>query len=110
MPRTLGGLVVYLHRRKRLPLSDIGDLNIKEEESEDFPEHEITIVSRIMESLSERCKEILTLFYFHGQSMQEIAERLGYGSDTVVKSKKYKCLKELRKRVLEDPEYKELIK
>jgi RNA polymerase sigma factor (sigma-70 family) len=91
-------------------LDEFADFNIREEETDAFTEERIRIISKTMESLSSKCKEILTLFYFHKLSMSQIAAKLGYGNDTVVKTKKYKCMGELRKRTLEDPEFKELLR
>ncbi len=48
------------------------------------------------EQLGERCKEVLTLFYYGEKRIAEIKEILGYQHTDVVKSQKSRCLKSLK--------------
>jgi RNA polymerase sigma factor (sigma-70 family) len=50
--------------------------------------------------LGKKCKDLLTLFYYHKESMKAIAERLGFRSDKVAKAQKYKCLEKARQLVI----------
>lgn len=54
---------------------------------------------REFKELSEICQGILLDFYINGLSMIEIAEKYGYKSPQVAKQRKFKCLKNLRKKV-----------
>lgn len=54
---------------------------------------------QIMNELGESCKQILLLFYYHNQSMKEIAEKTEYENEQVVRNKKYKCLKKLEEKM-----------
>ncbi len=45
--------------------------------------------------LGEPCKKLLILFYYHDVSMRELAEKLSYSNEQVVRNKKLKCMKAL---------------
>ena len=49
----------------------------------------------ILTRLGEPCKKLLILFYYHDVSMRELAEKLSYTNEQVVRNKKHKCMKEL---------------
>ncbi|PHS67479.1 MAG: hypothetical protein COB12_03375 [Flavobacterium sp.] len=49
-----------------------------------------------LNKLGESCKNLLQLFYYRGFTNIEIKETLGYNSIDVVKSMKWKCLKQLK--------------
>ncbi|MFI8605088.1 MULTISPECIES: RNA polymerase sigma factor [Cellulophaga] len=57
---------------------------------------EQTIVRECLKELGEKCRKVLTLFYYRGLSIKEIAEHVGYGSENVVKAQKSRCLKTLK--------------
>jgi len=45
--------------------------------------------------MGDTCKKVLTLYYFDGVSMNDIAEKLGFANSNTAKTKKYKCKQEL---------------
>lgn len=49
-------------------------------------------MDKILNSLGEKCMEILQLFYYKKQSMDEIAQQLGYKNVDTAKTQKYKCI------------------
>ena len=51
---------------------------------------------RLLESLSARCKEVLTMIFVGEMGIKEIKERLGYSSEQAVRNKKSECLGNLR--------------
>ncbi len=51
---------------------------------------------RAIESLGEKCQEILTLFYFNKWSMKAIAEKLKFSSEKVAKNQKYRCIEKAK--------------
>ena len=63
-------------------------------------ERKIHAAQQAFAAMTEPCKSILSLFYYQKLSMAHIAERLGYKSDTVVKSQKVRCLKTLRNETI----------
>lgn len=60
-----------------------------------------TVIQEAMKSLCDDCRNILTNFYYHGLSMNEIADKMGYKNSDVAKSKKNVCYKKLKKQVQE---------
>ena len=49
-----------------------------------------------LNKLGERCKDILTLFYYQGFTLDEITEVLKYSDKKVLKSQKSRCVKQLK--------------
>lgn len=47
-------------------------------------------------SLGQKCKDVLTLFYYRGFDLEEIMNELNYTSKDVVKSQKSRCIKSLK--------------
>lgn len=47
-------------------------------------------------SLGEKCRSLLTMFYFEKKSYQAIAETLGFGDDKTAKNQKYRCLQKAK--------------
>jgi hypothetical protein len=56
-------------------------------------------------SLPEDCKKILRMF-FSKTSLKEITVSMGFKDITYTKTRKYLCKNMLRKRILNDPDYK----
>ncbi|HRO71752.1 MAG TPA: sigma-70 family RNA polymerase sigma factor, partial [Chitinophagaceae bacterium] len=52
-------------------------------------------VKNEMKSLGERCRELLNRFYYHKQSIREIAQHFNW-TEPSAKNNKYRCLQELR--------------
>lgn len=50
-------------------------------------------------TMKEPCRSILQWFYFDRLSLTDIAQKLGYKNDNVMKNKKARCLQKLRKTV-----------
>lgn len=67
-------------------------------------------VIRLVGELGESCKKILLLFYYENLSMKEILETTDYENEQVVRNKKYKCLKQLEKMIIENPLLKATLK
>jgi RNA polymerase sigma factor (sigma-70 family) len=68
--------------------------------SEEMEENErVLAVQQSMERIGYPCRELLLLFYWEENSMDEIAQKLGFANADTVKSKKYQCKKALEKLV-----------
>lgn len=50
-------------------------------------------------NLGKRCREILTLFYYEGYTLDEITEILDYSNKKVLKSQKSRCLKQIKEMI-----------
>lgn len=55
-----------------------------------------TNASKAFQLLGEKCKALLTAFYYQKLNMVQIAENFGYDSEKVAKNQKYKCLEKAR--------------
>ena len=66
----------------------------QEYDSNDEAEYEATMTA--FAQMKDPCKSILKYFYYKKLSMKEIAHKLGYKSESVVKSQKVRCLKTLK--------------
>ncbi|MCF8364322.1 MAG: sigma-70 family RNA polymerase sigma factor [Bacteroidales bacterium] len=65
------------------------------------------MVEGMLDLVSERCREVLKLYYFDNLSMTEIASRAGFDNENSAKTQKYKCMQRLIKLMAEKPELKE---
>lgn len=66
------------------------------EESESVKEPFFKIMERNFLRLNERCKQLLSLFYYEQLNMDQITVQLNYKNVDSTKNQKYKCLKQLR--------------
>jgi RNA polymerase sigma factor (sigma-70 family) len=60
----------------------------------------MSLLSLGLEDLEERCRNILTAFYFERQNMTEIAEAMGYANAHVVTEQKNRCMKRLNEAIV----------
>lgn len=63
----------------------------------------LKFIMNLFEQLGEKCKQVLTLFYFEELGMKEICEKLQFSSEQVLRNKKYKCLSSLTEQVKSSP-------
>jgi len=84
--------------KKELPDPDAGINEISGDASpleRLIEEEETGLVARALEMIGEPCKQLLLLFYWEEQSLEEIALALGFANASTAKSKKYQCKKTL---------------
>lgn len=82
---------VELEWRDTIILTD-QDLGYDEEK-----EAKLNAMERILNQISEKCKEMLQLFYFKKLSMTDIAKKLNFSSVNSAKTQKYKCIERASK-------------
>lgn len=75
----------------------IGDSTEHDEQVREERELNLELVERCMDKMGEPGRTILELYYYHGLSMEQIAERLNYKNTDTAKNLKYKSLLRLRK-------------
>jgi len=68
-------------------------------------ELQLIIISNI-KKLNKDCRQILELFYKNGMFLNEIAQKMNYKNEQIVKNKKYRCLNYLKKLLINHPFYK----
>lgn len=59
------------------------------------------LISSMINKLNEPNRSILKMYYYQNLSMKEIAEKLNYKNDKVVKAQKVRCMKALKKMIQE---------
>ncbi|MBK8450317.1 MAG: sigma-70 family RNA polymerase sigma factor [Saprospiraceae bacterium] len=64
-----------------------------------------TILQSVLDKIGKNCKEVL-MYWANGFSMDEIASKLDYKSEGMVRKKKSICLKELIQLVQHNPDIK----
>jgi RNA polymerase sigma factor (sigma-70 family) len=69
------------------------DLGYDEEKEERF-----LAMEKIISSLSEKCQAIFERLYYRNESMQIIANALGFSSENSAKTQKYKCMEQAIKQ------------
>ncbi len=66
-----------------------------------FEEPKLSVEQKLLQKhfmqLGKRCQELLTLFYYRGLTIKEIADSQGYENKNIVKNQKSHCLKLLIK-------------
>lgn len=68
------------------------DLNLLYEMEKKFE-----VVDKVLANLGQKCVDILRRFYHFRESMDTIAQDLGYANVNTVKTQKYKCLERAKK-------------
>lgn len=98
----------YKANKYKVVLSS-GSLDVvKEPSAEDkFEERLLIIYDRHFMKLSKKCQKILRL-HFSGKKISEIRKALKYDTDQYTMDRKYRCKSSLIKRIMNDPEYKEI--
>ena len=90
----------WLNRQRKMGRI-VATENAELPEPEHFTEHDMydrerqKIMERMLSSLGDKCKRILTLFQL-SYSMKEIAAEMGYLSDQVAMNESSKCRKKLK--------------
>ena len=69
----------------------------------EFENEELTIEQQLLRThfnkLGKKCRELLTLFYYRGLTIDDIVEFAGYTNGSVVRSQKSRCLKSLKEMI-----------
>lgn len=67
----------------------------------DDSEERLAYLQTLYEGLGEKCKRILKAFYYQKKSLKEISAELGFDAESL-RTMKYRCMMQLRKRHLEN--------
>jgi RNA polymerase sigma factor (sigma-70 family) len=62
---------------------------------------DMVAINAAMCTLGKGCQKIIKLFYYQRYSISDIASLLKYKNENVVKAHKSRCMKQLRKRVMD---------
>jgi len=77
---------------------DYGSIALDFLEGNQLSERQIQL-QKAFATLGKKCKEVLSLFYYRGYTIEEIGQRLNYENKNVVKSQKSRCLKQLKDKI-----------
>lgn len=69
---------------------------IEDETDENCNENDIKVLQVNFKKLGKKCQEVLRLFYYEENKLDEIQQRLNYNNKDVLKSQKSRCLKQLK--------------
>lgn len=67
-------------------------------------------ILELFSKIGEVCKDLLILSYYHDLTMKEISVKMGFNSEDVAKTKKYKCKQRLLQLVQEDSSYVNMLR
>jgi RNA polymerase sigma factor (sigma-70 family) len=78
----------------------------REEIAEEDAESDLSLpndseIRKAIEGLGEPCRTLLTGFYYHKLSLEQLAEQLNYASTNVAKQQKFRCVERLKKQFLD---------
>jgi RNA polymerase sigma factor (sigma-70 family) len=86
-----------LRQRKKLPAAEIvADIAIEEINEEPG----FDLAKNAFESLGEKCRQLLILFYFKQQSFKAIAAELSFSDERTAKNQKYRCLQKAKENYI----------
>jgi len=68
-----------------------------------------SLLNDLIMKLGENCQNVLKYFYFERMKLKTIATELGYANESVAKTKKSKCLRQLRELLVNEPHLKTML-
>ena len=86
-----------LRKKQRNPELEWNDaLTIKPDELgiDEEREEKLKALEKVLNEISERCRELFSRFYTQKMSMTKIAEAMGFSSPASAKTQKYKCMEQ----------------
>ena len=91
-----------LSNRKTSAL-EAGDIYSAHQSTKDFEleENSFDMMAKVLNSIGDKCKSILNLFYIDQKSLPEVAELMSFSSVNSAKTQKYKCIEKARKMARE---------
>lgn len=66
---------------------------------QDFLERETkyAALDKVLNSIGDKCLELLSLYYFNELNMKSIAQKMGFKTENSAKTQKYKCIERAKK-------------
>jgi DNA-directed RNA polymerase specialized sigma24 family protein len=64
-----------------------------------FPKEETNKLLTFLELTGKKCLDLLSVFYYHKQSMNQIAHSFGFSGERSATVQKYKCIEKIRDQV-----------
>ncbi len=101
--------------KKDLPTTEI-DAGVREIKVDPEPEKVLIgnertqLIEQLLDQLGSDCYKLLKLFYYEHYSMRKIKQYFGLANEQVAKNKKAKCMRKLREKLSQHPNYLKLLK
>lgn len=95
----IGKFMIFKKLKQPYVQTDFSDLEAFDEtdfETIDETLEQTQLMQVQFEKLGTKCQELLRLFYYEEQKLDDILETLGASSKDVLKSQKSRCIKQLR--------------
>jgi RNA polymerase sigma factor (sigma-70 family) len=92
--RTLKREIIFEHQ-KDTTVTDVSEMITQNESRKEI----LTVV----DTLGEKCKQILLAYYYENLSMKEILQQVEYETEQALRNKKSKCLKQLEELLTKNP-------
>lgn len=114
IPRTIDDISAYLtiivrnkwvdylrsfHHRMIVSEEELPGWDLTEEELVEDERELIELIKKEFAKLGEKCRDLLSRYYYRRQRLVEIAADLNY-TEATVRNNKYRCLRKLRELVL----------
>jgi len=107
---SIGKYMIYnkLKQQRKIHLVEDSSSFIKDEDTFTFntAQSELTneqkLLQKAFKALGQKCKAILTLFYYRGFDLEDIMNELNYTNKDVVKSQKSRCIKSLKTMIFKN--------
>ncbi len=87
------------HHKKMIHEDDMSGYNLVEEEWSGDEKELIALIKIAFGKLGEKCRNLLTRYYYEKQRISAIASELNY-TEATVRNNKYRCIRKLREIVL----------
>lgn len=99
-------------RDKKIKLSD-QSLDHGQSEESSFSQllqsEKAVAMTSMLESIGDRCRDLLKLTFYMDHSLEEAAEKLGISNAGVAKTTQYRCKKKLMEAISNNASFKELM-
>lgn len=96
------GIVKHLWTKKIYQTSRFTSLeSLTEKQSETVAEPMVEKVLTFIQRAGQKCLDLLTAFYYHKNSMEEISTQFGFSGERSATVQKFKCLEKVRNSVKE---------
>ncbi|OUS01394.1 hypothetical protein A9Q86_06305 [Flavobacteriales bacterium 33_180_T64] len=107
---SIGKYMIYdkLKQQKRMHLVEDNSSFIENEDTFTFSINNDELTSEqkqlqvAFKTLGQKCKDVLTLFYYRGFDLEDIMNALNYTNKDVVKSQKSRCVKSLKRMIFKN--------
>lgn len=97
----VGKHLIYNKRRKKRPTTTLEDMDLSHWDLTLYHQieenHQQQMIAQALEKLGKACQKLIQLFFFKNFSSEAVATEMKYSTTDSARSRKLRCIKELRK-------------